>query len=94
MKEGTSFFIPRLGLFLHLSTDGEHHGETQVCLHSSPPDMNLLESLLQALQGFQKPLVFQEVLPSPLLPGNLLQTPVPEHPCHCCPQTTQKEAMR
>lgn len=52
MKEGTSFFTPTLGLFLHLSTDVEHQGERQVCFHSSPPDRNLLESLLQALQDF------------------------------------------
>lgn len=52
MKEGISFFTPTLGLFLHLSTDVEHQGERQVCFHSSPPDRNLLESLLQALQDF------------------------------------------
>lgn len=49
------------------------HGETQASFHLLPSYGNLLQAHPSGTPGYLKAIVFQELLISSLLPGNLLQ---------------------
>lgn len=75
-NDGVYFSTQFLRFFLHFNTNVGQHGEIQVSFNLLPSYRNRLWAQPSGTPGYLKSIVFQELLTSSLLPGNLLQTGV------------------
>lgn len=75
-NDGVYFSIQSLRFFLHFNTNVGQHSEIQVLFNLLPSYRNHPWAQPSGTPGYLKAIVFQELLASSLLPGNLLQTGV------------------